>query len=181
MDFKSLKLMRSIDDSNQDSTLNSSNALRVGISQKHLKLVESELDNAHLIQYLDSITEEDEMIVTIDLRKKTLKRILQNLKEDNDKTYKLKEKNRKEIEKPNISSNRFYKENSKKCEPTQTSLAFTQVQKNELYLKFKSNIESKVTSIKFEIDQIINDVSLQAIHNTSQSNKKYKRYVRITF
>lgn len=183
MDFKSLKLLRSKEGSNRESTLKSSSFFKIGSSKKHLKLMENELDNIHLIQYLDSITEEDEMVITIDLRKKTLKRLLQHLKDDNEDIDKSTKINGMTQEHKNSITNLFMNENSgvdQKDEPVSASLNLTADQKNELYLKFKSNIESKDTSIKFEIEQIINDVFLQATHkSTSQSNKKYKKYVSL--
>lgn len=180
MDFKSLKLLRSKEGNNPKSSIKSSTFFKMGSSKKHLKLMENELDNIHLIQYLDSIAEEDEMVITIDLRKKTLKRLLQHLKDDNEEVDKSSQSKSQGVENNTISCSKGKNNDDRAEEPVSTSLNLTADQKNELYLKFKSNIESKDTSIKFEIDQIINDVSLQISHNsTCQSNKKYKKYVSL--
>jgi NADH dehydrogenase/NADH:ubiquinone oxidoreductase subunit G len=139
------------------------------IEKHRIKLRELELDsNSKFLEYLDSLTEEDE-VVTIELRKKTLKKIFKSYfveDSDEDELNRLAELKTKEMDK----SKEHLEEAGKMVEMSEKS-------KSELYERFISNLEQNKSNMGFEIEQILNDLALQIMHSSNQIPKKYSKYV----
>lgn len=171
MELKSVKLIKN----SKENNTKSSYFMMTTMNRQNMKLIEKELESIHLIQYLDSIVEEDEEVITIDLRKKTLKKLLRyynekendNIKDTVDQESKLNSKSNKEVKETLV----------KKDERDESKLDFTEKQKIDLFENFKKQLNTKETSINFEIDQLISDVYSQLSHNSVQTFQHYTKYV----
>ena len=171
MELKSVKLIKN----SKENNTKSSYFMMTTMNRQNMKLIEKELESIHLIQYLDSIVEEDEEVITIDLRKKTLKKLLRyynekendNIKDTVDQESKLNSKTNKEVKETLVKND----------EKDESKLDFTEKQKLDLFENFKKQLNTKETSINFEIDQLISDVYSQLSHNSVQTFQHYTKYV----
>lgn len=171
MELKSVKLIKS----SKENNTKSSYFMMTTMNRQNMKLIEKELESIHLIQYLDSIVEEDEEVITIDLRKKTLKKLLRYYNEkESDNTKESVDQEYKSISKSNIETKEI---SEKKEERDECKLDFTEKQKLDLFENFKKQLNTKETSINFEIDQLISDVYSQLSHNSVQTFQHYTKYV----
>ena len=173
MELKSVKFIKN----SKENNTKGSHLMMTSMNRQNMKLIEKELESIHLIQYLDSIVEEDEEVITIDLRKKTLKKLLRyynekendndNIKDSADQENKLNSKSYKEAKETFVE----------KDEKDESKLDFTEKQKLDLFENFKKQLNTKETSINFEIDQLISDVYSQLSHNSVQTFQHYTKYV----
>jgi hypothetical protein len=169
MELKSVKIIKNTKETNTGSSY----FMMTTINRQNMKLVEKELESIHLIQYLDSIVEEDEEVITIDLRKKTLKKLLRYYNEKENDII-------KEAPNQETKTNKETKEMNENIEEKDDNKPdFTEKQKIDLFENFKKQLNTKETSINFEIDQLINDVYSQLSHNSIQTFQHYTKYVSI--
>jgi hypothetical protein len=164
MELKSIKIIKNTKETNSGSSY----FMMTTMNRQNMKIIEKELESIHLIQYLDSIVEEDEEVVTIDLRKKTLKKLLRYYNEKEHDNIK---------EAANNKETKEINENNEEMDDNKPD--FTEKQKIDLFENFKKQLNTKETSINFEIDQLINDVYSQLSHNSIQTFQHYTKYVSL--
>ena len=118
-------------------------------NKEKLFSLEKELEDFHLLSLMASEDEDDDEFITIDMSRKTLKRMIRiYCDNDNDK----------------IKKNKIIK--------------FTQQEKSAMYEKFKLNFEIKDKNMKYEIEQILTDVYNQHnCHEVENIFKHYQKYV----
>jgi hypothetical protein len=196
--------------SNQSSIKNVGNKLssinkKSIMNKKYMQFIEKDLENVHFIQMLESIAEEDEEeFITINLQKKTIKKLLRNLKNENGmdrylfSAIKCELKDRKSDEINQVlnpfdnelfdnifpkkqENNEMYKaeviDDLKLMNLNKSELNLTNDQLVKLFKRFKSDLDGKNQSMKFEIDQILDDLNNQfTLHNDSLY-KRYNKYV----
>lgn len=140
---------------------------KFNLKRKDLELDDDEIENV-ISEYLDTIKDKDEDIISINLRKKTFKKMF--------KHYLL----NGNLSGCEIKSDEEEQEDNSKREEDEL-LHIIEKQKEDLYLKFKQNLEVNFNkkNLGFEIDQILKDLCMQLSHSSVQNNKKYNKYVSI--
>ena len=130
-----------------------------------MKMIENELDNIHIIQYLDSIVEEDEEVITIDLKKKTLKKMIRCYKELDNLSI-------------GIDIDCQIEKDNKATTLRKSQSNFSEDKRKGILEKFKEQLNTKETNLHFEINQIMSDVFTQLSHNNQyMSFKHYSKYI----
>lgn len=133
------------------------------VSSNNIKIIESELESCQLIQYLDSITE-DEEVISINLQKKTLKKMIKCFNSKENEIDKL-------INSLNTNKDKsFLMKTDEKDE-------FCSEKIKIYFEKFLIQLNSKETILQFEIEQLLSDVLSQLSHNSSLSFNHYSKYV----
>lgn len=222
------------EDKKQNKQHLSSNNKKSKISKKYLQLIENDLENVHFIQMLDSIAEEDEEdFITINLQKKTIKKLLRNYNNKEEESLgeviynsiksaikgnsnkkgrkldlvissayqQLEDQTKAEgnaadiinlIKKESQTTNTISNNTNNNSDTVnnedededinlenlnKSDLNFTNDQLVKLFKRFKSDLDGKHQSIKFEIDQIFNDLNTQFSYQIDEMYKKYNKYV----